>query len=231
MRPYLYDEGRIIKTSMARMRKKKNIPERMRACASYWFPVAVRNRGHWREMCGFSPETKLYLEIGCGRGTFAIETAKRHPEICYIAVEKDESVILSAIEKAAEQGVPNLKFLRADATLITNYFEEHELDRIYLNFCDPWSKKDKPKRRLTYRGFLEMYRRLLKPDGSIHFKTDDERLFEFSLEEFAAVRFAVDAVTYDLHASEWNEENIRTEFESRFAEMGKKIMRLEAVPS
>jgi tRNA (guanine-N7-)-methyltransferase len=213
---------------MARMRKKKNIPERMQACASYWFPVPVANRGRWREMCGVAADVALYLEIGCGKGTFAIETVKANPDICYIAMEKDESVILSAIEKAAENQVNNLFFLHGDATLVTNYFNEHEIDRIYINFCDPWSKKNKPKRRLTYRGFLESYKKLMKPDGAIFFKTDDKRLFEFSLEEFEAASFQLSAVTYDLHSSEWNEINIRTEFESRFAELGKKIMRLQA---
>ena len=213
---------------MARMRKKKNIPERMQACASYWFPVPVANRGRWREMCKMMADTPLYLEIGCGKGTFAIETAKANPQICYVAMEKDESVILSAIEKAAENEVTNLFFLHADATLISNYFEEQEIDRIYINFCDPWSKKNKPKRRLTYRGFLEQYKKLLATGGEIFFKTDDQRLFEFSLEEFQSSGLDLSAVTYDLHSSEWNEINIRTEFESRFAEMGKKIMRLQA---
>lgn len=213
---------------MARMRKKKNIPERMKACAAYWFPVAVANRGRWRMICGMTPETPLYLEIGCGKGTFAVETAKMNPNICYIAMEKDESVILAAIEKAAQEKVSNLFFVCADATLLTNYFAEGEVSRIYLNFCDPWVKREKPKRRLTYRGFLENYKKLLAPGGEIHFKTDDPRLFDFSIEEFEASQFLLSAITYDLHDSEWNDMNIRTEFESRFAEMGKKIMRLQA---
>ena len=97
-----------------------------------------------------------------------------------------------------------------------------------MNFCDPWVKREKPKRRLTYRGFLENYKKLLAPGGEIHFKTDDPRLFDFSIEEFEASQFLLSAITYDLHDSEWNDMNIRTEFESRFAEMGKKIMRLQA---
>jgi len=213
---------------MARMRKKKNIPQRMQSCASYWFAVPVANRGRWREMCGMPANAPLYLELGCGKGGFAIATAKRHPEVCYVALEKDESVILAAIEKAAAAGVGNLFFLCADVVLLKNYFDEGEVDRIYINFCDPWSKRDKPKRRLTYREFLEMYKALLKDNGEIHFKTDDRKLFDFSIEEFASVSLHLHRTTYDLHNSKWNEDNIRTEFEQKFADRGFPICRVEA---
>lgn len=213
---------------MARMRKKKNLSGRMNACRTYWFDVPVANRGRWRNVCGFPDTAPLYIELGCGKGKFAVETAALNPGVCYIALEKDESVILAAIERAAAAGVKNVFFVCTDVLLLKNYFSDGEADRIYINFCDPWSRRNKPKRRLTYRGYLEAYKIILKPDGQIHFKTDNSVLFEFSLEEFKAVGLRLKDVTTDLHASQWNDANIRTEFESKFAEKGIKIKRAEA---
>jgi tRNA (guanine-N7-)-methyltransferase len=170
----------------------------------------------------------LFLELGCGKGRFAIETARRNPDVCFIALEKEESVILDAIEAAGAEGLTNVFFLCADVVLLKNYFAPEEVDRIFIHFCDPWSKKNKPKRRLTYREFLETYKLLLKPAGDIHFKTDDERLFVFSLAEFDRAGFGVCNVTDDLHASCWNDGNIRTEFEEKFAGQGIAIHRAEA---
>jgi len=213
---------------MTRLRKKKNISARLRACSAYWFEVPIMNRGSWRQACGMPENAPLYLELGCGKGRFAIETARRNPEICFIALEKEESVILAAIETACEEGLTNLFFLSADVVLLKNYFATEEVDRIYINFCDPWSRKNKPKRRLTYREYLETYKLLLKPDGDIHFKTDDRLLFEFSLQEFEIAGLGIRDVTEDLHASRWNEDNIRTEFEDKFAGQGIAIRRAEA---
>ena len=213
---------------MARMRKKKNIEMRMEACKRYWFSVPVMNRGHWREACEMPPDAPVYLELGCGKGRFSIEMAKRNPDVCYIALEKDESVILAAIEEAAKSGMTNLFFLNADAFQLRNYFGEGEVSRIFINFCDPWSKKNKPKRRLTYRVYLEMYKELLSADGQIHFKTDNERLFAFSQDEFRAANLALSCQTEDLHHSVWDADNIRTEFEQKFAEQGFRIFRVEA---
>ena len=214
--------------NMARMRRKKNIPLRMDACSAYWFLVPVANRGHWREACSMPKETPLFLELGCGKGGFAIETARRNPDICYVALEKEESVILAAIEKAAAAGVTNLFFVWTDVILLKNFFDDGEVDRIYINFCDPWSRREKPKRRLTHRDYLQLYRHLLKEDGEIHFKTDDSKLFAFSLEEFVFSGFHLDKHTNDLHASEWNSGNVRTEFEQKFADRGVSICRVEA---
>ncbi len=216
---------------MARTRKKKNIPNRMSACSSYWFAVPVANRGHWREACKMASDAPLYLELGCGKGDFAVGMAKRYPDICYVALEKDESVILAAIEKAAAAGVTNLFFLWTDVALLSNFFDEGEVNRIYINFCDPWSRKDKPKRRLTYRDYLKIYIKLLKTDGDIHFKTDDKTLFGFSLKEFSDSNFLLRSETTDLHNSEWNQDNIRTEFEQKFADQGVTICRVEALKS
>lgn len=213
---------------MTRLRRKKNIYARLSACASYWFEVPVANRGCWRQACGMPPDCPLYLELGCGKGRFAIETARKNPGVCVIALEKEQSVILSAIESACEEGMTNLFFLCADVLLLRNYFTPGEVDRIYINFCDPWSRKNKPKRRLTYREYLETYKTLLRPCGDIHFKTDDSRLFEFSMGEFEVAGLGIRKITRDLHNSPWNAENIRTEFEEKYAEQGVLIKRAEA---
>ena len=213
---------------MARMRKKKNIPKRMEACSDYWFTVPALNKGKWRTACRMSENAELHLEIGCGKGAFCCQTAQKNPDICYIALERDESVILAAIEKAASLELKNLFFIQTDAQYLQDFFTTGEIDRIYINFCDPWIRKNKTKRRLTYREFLSMYRDLLSGNGQIHFKTDEPALFAFSIDEFWARQFYLDKVTTDLHKSKWVEKNIKTEFENKFAEAGLPIYRLEA---
>lgn len=213
---------------MARVRKKKNIPKRMQACAGYWFEVPVANRGRWLEACGMPPNTLLYLEIGCGKGGFALAMAQRHPDICFIALEKDESVILAAIEKAAAAQVTNLHFVWTDVFLLKNYFDCGEVDRLYINFCDPWTRREKPKRRLTHRDYLTQYKSLLAAEGEIFFKTDDPKLFSFSIGEFEHAGLYLSNLTTDLHAEVGNDDNIRTEFEQKFADQGVPICRVEA---
>ena len=154
--------------------------------------------------------------------------ALRHPEVLYIAMERDASVTLAAIEKAHALEIPNLFFIRGDAGIIENYFAEDEVNRIFLNFSDPWTRQNKPKRRLTYRDFLAKYKVMMKDGGAIEFKTDNDDLFDFSLEEFKEMGFTLTDVTRDLHNSEWNEENIRTEFEQKFADQGIPIKRVVA---
>lgn len=190
--------------------------------------MPMMNKGKWREVCGAKPGAPIWLEIGCGKGKFCTEMAVKNPDVLYIALERDTSVILAAIEKAHNEEIPNLFFLNADANLIDNYFDENEIDRIYLNFSDPWSRRNKPKRRLTYRDFLNKYRVILKDGSQIEFKTDNDDLFEFSLEEFKETGFTLEDVTYDLHNSEFDKDNVRTEFEQKFADDGINIKRVVA---
>ncbi len=200
----------------------------MEACKDLWFQFPSANKSKWREVCGFPEDCELFLEIGCGKGKFCTETATANPDALYIALERESSVILAAIEKTKELGIKNLFFVNADAKNLLDYFEEAEVDRIYLNFSDPWTRKKKPKRRLTYRDFLKVYETIMKPGGQVRFKTDNTLLFEFSVNEFTECGFTLSEVTRDLHNSEWNEGNVRTEFEQKFADEGIPIKRLVA---
>lgn len=213
---------------MARARTKKHIPERLERCHERWFDTPLMNKGNWREVCGFPKDCKMFLEVGCGKGKFACETAKANPDVLYIAMERDTSIILGAIEKAHEADIKNLFFLNADANLLENYFDENEVDRMYINFCDPWNRRNKPKRRLTYRAFLEKYKVMLKDGSEIRFKTDNDDLFDFSLDEFTACGFTLSELTRDLHNSEYDSSNVRTEFEQKFADQGINIKRVVA---
>ncbi|MCR5804041.1 MAG: tRNA (guanosine(46)-N7)-methyltransferase TrmB [Clostridia bacterium] len=213
---------------MARARTKRHIPERMERCKERWFENPLQNKGKWREVCGFPSDCELFLEIGCGKGKFCTEMAVKHPDVLYIALERDSSVILAAIEKAHNEEIPNLFFLNVDANLLENYFEEDEVDKMFLNFSDPWSRRNKPKRRLTYRDFLVQYKKMLKNGGQIWMKTDNDILFDFSLEEFEFCGFELSELTRELQSSEYDKENVRTEFEQKFIDQGIGIKRVVA---
>lgn len=213
---------------MTRLRAKRHIPERMERCADLWFGLPATNKGKWREVCGFPEDCELFLEIGCGKGKFCTETAIANPDALYIALERETSVILAAIEKTKEMEIKNLFFVNADAKNLLDYFEEDEVDRIYLNFSDPWTRKKKPKRRLTYRDFLAVYKKIMKGGGQIRFKTDNTLLFEFSVNEFTECGFTLSELTRDLHNSEYDADNVRTEFEQKFADQGIAIKRVVA---
>ena len=171
------------------------------------------------------------IEIGCGKGNFILGEAAKHPDVAFIAVEKVRDVIIFAMEKVAAAGLLNVRFISADAEMLDRLFDENTFEKIYINFCDPWPKARHAKRRLTYRKFLEKFRPLLCEKGSVVFKTDNRALFDFSLEEFPEAGYDVCDVTYDLHASEWAEDNIMTEYEKNFSEKGFKINRLVAYKS
>lgn len=176
----------------------------------------------------FPGYSRFRIEIGCGKGSFIAEEARRNPDVAFIAVEKVRDVIIFAMEKVAAAELTNVRFLCADAEKLDLLFPAGTFERIYINFCDPWPKARHAKRRLTYRKFLEKFKPLLAENGAIAFKTDNRALFDFSLEEFPAAGFTLRDVTFDLHASEWAEENIMTEYEKNFSEKGFKINRLVA---
>ncbi len=165
---------------------------------------------------------ELYVELGTGKGDFITQIAERNPQINFIGLEVEATCVLAAARKVREKNLSNVRLIVFDINNIAELFSEHEVDRLYINFCDPWPKKRHAKRRLTHVRFLEMYRKILKRDGEIYFKTDNRGLFDFSLEQFAFAGLDVRDITNDLHANE-PPENIRTEYENKFSAAGVPI--------
>jgi tRNA (guanine-N7-)-methyltransferase len=195
----------------------------MEACASVWIRDPENRRGSWRSLL---PDARaLHLEIGCGKGKFTVEMAQQNPEILFIAVERVKEALVLAMEKAISMGLKNVYFLSVDAAELDQLFAPGEADRIYLNFCDPWPRSKNAKRRLTYHSFLEKYRAVLRPDGEIHFKTDNAGLFAWSLEEFERYGYPVQNVTDDLHRD--GVVGVMTGYEEKFYAMGTPIHRCE----
>lgn len=178
-------------------------------------------RGRWAEE--FGNDSPIRIEIGMGKGAFIMEQARKNPDINFVGIEKYSSVLIRAIQKQELEDLPNLKFIRMEAEYITDVFAHGEVDRIYLNFSDPWPKEKHAKRRLTSHQFLARYDRILKPDGIVEFKTDNQDLFAFSLKEVPVAGWTILAATCDLHGSDMCEGNIMTEYETKFSAMGQKI--------
>lgn len=205
-----------------RMRKKKNGEKRIEACSEYLVTEPISS---FDEL--FEGGSKVHIEIGCGKGNFVRGMAQKYPDVNFLAVEKVRDVCCLALEKAkaaSEERVrDNVRFYIGDANSLCEILPPHSVDCIYLNFSDPWPKKGHTKRRLTYRGFLEIYRKLLKENGILKLKTDNVGLFDFSLEEFEAEGLEILMVTRDLHNSEYAEGNVMTEYEKNFSEKGMSI--------
>lgn len=186
-------------------------------------------RGVWHTY--FGNEAPLHVEIGMGKGQFIRQMALLHPEINYIGVELFTSVLIRAVQKVEEEDIPNLRFLWIDAEKLPEVFAPGEVDRIYLNFSDPWPKARHAKRRLTSPQFLNRYREFLAADGCLEFKTDNQALFAFSLESVPEARWQLIAHTFDLHHDEaMNQGNVMTEYEAKFSGLGQPICKLIAVP-
>jgi tRNA (guanine-N7-)-methyltransferase len=175
-------------------------------------------------------KSPLRLEIGCGKGAFISGLSKKYPNDRLLALELAPDVMLMAMEKCDALGCNNVKFYRCDATIVDTLLPENSVDFLYLNFSDPWPKARTAKRRLTAVQFLEKYKKILKPDARIYFKTDNRPLFDFSLEQFTEAGFTLENVCYDLHNSPLAENNIETEYEKNFSEKGFTINYLEAIP-
>ena len=183
-------------------------------------------KGGWREL--FGRQAPLHVELGTGKGDFISQLAALHPEINYIGIEAQQDVLYSAAQKVRERELPNVKLLVFDINNIEDIFAPGEVDRFYVNFCDPWPKARHAKRRLTHVNFLEKYRRLLKKGGELFFKTDNRPLFDFSLEQFELAGLQVADISFDLHA-EQRPDNIMTEYERKFSGFGEKINRCEVI--
>ncbi len=165
---------------------------------------------------------ELYVELGTGKGDFITQIAERNPQINFIGLEVEATCVLAAARKVREKNLSNVRLIIFDVSNIAEIFSEHEVDRLYINFCDPWGKKRHAKRRLTNIKFLELYKKVLKSGGEIYFKTDNRELFDYSLERFAEAGLEVRDVTNDLHADE-PPDNIRTEYENKFSAAGVPI--------
>ncbi len=213
-----------------RMRKKKNLEERMARCAALWIREPKERKGSWKTLM---PEAKeVFLELGCGKGRFTCETASNHPEALFIAVERVPDAMVIAMERAQSLGLNNVFFIDGDARELSDYFAQGEVSRLYINFCDPWPGHGHAKRRLTHEGFLLRYRQALRPGGEIHFKTDNRDLFEFSLFQFPKAGYRLEEVTRNLHSE--GIRGVMTDYEEKFHSQGVPINRcvgiLEALP-
>ena len=194
-----------------RMRFKPYARPELLAC-DFHVHEPLTHAGHWHELYA-RPEQPLHLELGCGKGGFLRKNAEAYPDVNFIGIERQETVVAMAARRADEE-LPNLAFVWDNASNLSDLFEVGEFQRLYLNFSDPWPKKRTYKRRLTYRGFLQEYRRIMGENAEIFFKTDNRGLFEFSLNEFCADDWKLSNISLDLHNSDY-EGNIMTEYEEK----------------
>lgn len=183
-------------------------------------------KGRWQER--FAKPQPLQVEVGMGKGQFIIGMAKAHPEINFIGLEIESTVAAIALKNALPEKLPNLTLVRGDGAGLDTYFEDGSIDRLYLNFSDPWPKTRHEKRRLTYKTFLANYQQVVKPGGGLEFKTDNQGLFEYSLTSLNNFGMIFDGVWLNLHESPENEGNVETEYEQRFASLGQPIYKLKA---
>lgn len=206
----------------------RNKPEALAKLAQYPQYVITNPadyKGKWQTL--FPSEQPLHIEVGSGKGRFINEMAKAHPDINYIGIEMNKNVLVNALDHLIESQVPNLKLLLVDGRDLVEYFADGEVNQLYLNFSDPWPKKRHEKRRLTYRTFLNTFEHILQDKGEIHFKTDNQKLFEYSLCSFSQYGMTLKQVWLDLHHSDF-EGNIMTEYEEKFSSQGQPIYRVEA---
>lgn len=203
-----------------RLRHKPYAKDKLEEYTQYVVTDPSEIKGQWQKR--FSHEQPIHMEIGCGKGQFIINMAKKYPKINFIGVELQTSVIVSALEKQIEEDLPNVQLLQINASDLTHYFENGEVDRIYLTFSDPWPKNRHEKRRLTYKSFLKEYETILTAQGELHFKTDNQLLFEYSLVSFSDYSAKLTEVYLDLHNSDVK-DNVMTEYEEKFSSKGNRI--------
>lgn len=209
-----------------RRRKKKGSDEKLLSYQNYVIKEDIdKLKGIWSNK--FNNNNPIHVEFGTGRGKFITTLAKQNPNINYIAMEIKEEVLLKAVEKADEANLKNILFIWGNVNSILDYFDKGEVSRVYVNFCDPWPKTRWSKRRLTHSNYLNKYKEILNDEGEVHFKTDNQDLFEFSLNEIASNDWLLKNISLDLAKNE-NIENVTTEYEDKFMSQGMKIYRCEA---
>jgi len=210
-----------------RVRRKAWIPERIQELSHLVVTNPTEYKGQWRRY--FKNDYPLHVEVGTGKGRFITTLADQNRQVNFIGVEYVLDVIYYAALRAADLESAHIALLCVDVSEILDVFAANEINRLYINFCDPWPKTRHAKRRLTHREFLARYKEILARGGEIHFKTDNEQLFEFSLNEFAGDRdFQLKNIALDLHGSN-PKNNVMTEYEEKFSNMGMKIYRFEAM--
>ena len=219
-----------------RMRRKKNLDERLAACGKWYLHAQIDDRNfetapNKKEYIDlpalFGNDNPIHLEIGCGKGRFVCQSALLNPDINYIAVECNENVLVHACETAMQMNLNNVRFIDCNARYLEKYIKSNTISIIYLNFSCPYPKSTYESHRLTHKNFLGIYNSILTANGEIHQKTDNMKLFEYSIEQLSTFGFALKNVSLDLHNSGF-EGNIKTEYESKFSELGQPIYRLEA---
>lgn len=208
-----------------RVRKRKGADALLENNPQYVVLNPEDAKGKWRQV--FGNDNPVHIEVGSGKGAFITGMAAQNPEINYIGIDIQPSVLSYALDKVLASNLPNIKLLLVDGSSLTNYFADGEVGLIYLNFSDPWPKSRHEKRRLTYKSFLDTFKQILPEAGQIHFKTDNRGLFEYSLSSFSKYGMILEQVWLDLHASNF-EGNVMTEYERRFSNKGQVIYRVEA---
>lgn len=207
-----------------RLRNKPWAKEKIEQYPQYVVACPEQYKGKWSTV--FEINQPLHIEIGTGKGRFITEMARANPQINYLGLELQESVVVSALDRLIDAELPNVKLLNVNAADLPKIFSKGEVERVYLNFSDPWPKTRHEKRRLTYKSFLQLYEEILPPQGEIHFKTDNQGLFEYSLTSFSAYGMLLKFVSLDLHKSNFA-GNIMTEYEEKFSQRGNRIFRCE----
>ena len=208
-----------------RMRRKPNLELRMESCGEVQIKDPESFFGHWKEE--FAGYGELWLELGCGKGSFTVKTAQENPDVLLLAIEKVRDAMVIAMERSLNAGASNIRFIDMDALRLNEVFKRGDVDRLFINFCDPWPKSRDAKHRLTAPGFLRKYAELLDIGGEIRFKTDNRPLFDWSCEQFAAEGWEIRELTNDLHRD--GVQGIMTDYEAKFHAQGVPINRLVAV--
>jgi tRNA (guanine-N(7)-)-methyltransferase len=211
-----------------RYRRPKYFKEKLESFeGTYFVKQPEQYKGDWRNRVEGCNE--IFLEIGIGKGQFLYELSKRNPKNYYIGMEKLDALLIQSCQRAEEEELKNICFIGKNATCLEEYFEENELDGIYLNFSDPWKKSKQAKRRLTHGLMLEKYEKVCRNGAILEFKTDNEDLFDFSVDCLKESQYEILFLTHNLHHEEGCEDNIMTEYERNFVNSGKKICKVKCI--
>lgn len=183
-------------------------------------------RGSWQDR--FEKNSPIWIEVGSGKGQFIVNMALKYPQYNFIGIEIQKSVIAVALKKVVKHNLPNLQLLYADGADLNNYFADGEVSKVFINFSDPWPKTKHAKRRLTYKNFLSTYKKILVPKGELEFKTDNQKLFEYSICSLNNYGLHFEKIWLDLHADSNQIDNVETEYEQKFSSLGQSIYKLQA---